>query len=991
MVLEPAQFTDSRFAQILGGERAGKFVAEAQRFFSQQRGPEELAKLFAIFRVGEHHAVITIGDWLKDTPELEVPRSDGGDDVNVDDFTGKVNQIGGVDIGTTKKAEFKTVDPLTGRVVRIFGFDELLNPAQGSARWRLKKPYMKMFENNFRCYVTSENGNVQVETIGDRPSPSDAQLSGDVQIRIVSQDKDRPVECTIYLDDVEYSSERSEFATDGPVRLVSQNSEMVGTGMLLVYNPAVSRLEYLQIVDLDYIHIKDVSTLSSSSGSTGDKDEATEVAVSDEQGAEAEVAVANADNAAGADNAGPGEVAQADDPDAFYQCKLLDNVAIRYGQQLVVVGANEVSISNILLSGSPGSTQGSSGANENAEFKDAGDVAVAEVVTSENVVAGKAAAGDVAQIVKSDADAQEITDVFVTCEGGLILKPMGDAANEGAAASIGHRRVVEVIGTPVIVREITSPDGVESTVAQCGVIKYDIDRDILDMLTNAGQEFVTLTMSGSDASLTTAGSVKWQRSDDMATINGPGKLMMRPKGDSAADTKAVASEMCFEGVMKLFFAKIASDDSMGGLALRSANLVGGVTAEIKDNGTSRMKSDYATFTFDESNDLSQADLAGNVSFDSENGSIATEQAKILFAKDADGKPYARSMQSIGGTVLEPASKDENQRPARFEAASIDYDIVTGNALAHGPVKFVFYATEKPKDPADDTTKTEPVPIVITADDNAEFFSEQNRIVFNGNVVGARESRTQDYTQKSTFYGDTLTVDMLGKDAKAKEGDVKVAHVTVAGESVKLESVRTVDGVNINHVILVCKQFDYDDIGKVVKAIGPGEIQINNANAPAVDNAGQKLSLEGPCFARISGFDELKWNTADNRILAFSESEDVNIGYIPIVDGKRGRVVNAVVKSLEAGFVTLPTGKSELGSLKASDGVYYKEDDGHEFMGDSLFYDSASSVMIFKGTEKEPCFADGARVPRIEYNMTTGDVKTELSKTPGSIAIPATVK
>jgi 1,2-phenylacetyl-CoA epoxidase catalytic subunit len=72
MALEPAQFTDSRFAQMLGGERAAQFVTNGRRFFSKQRGPEELARLFAIFRVGEHHAVITIGDWLKDTPQLEV-------------------------------------------------------------------------------------------------------------------------------------------------------------------------------------------------------------------------------------------------------------------------------------------------------------------------------------------------------------------------------------------------------------------------------------------------------------------------------------------------------------------------------------------------------------------------------------------------------------------------------------------------------------------------------------------------------------------------------------------------------------------------------------------------------------------------------------------------------------------------------------------------------------------------------------------------------
>jgi len=48
------------------------FLEAARRFFGRQRGPDELARLFAIFRVGEHHAVITIGDWLKSTPELEV-------------------------------------------------------------------------------------------------------------------------------------------------------------------------------------------------------------------------------------------------------------------------------------------------------------------------------------------------------------------------------------------------------------------------------------------------------------------------------------------------------------------------------------------------------------------------------------------------------------------------------------------------------------------------------------------------------------------------------------------------------------------------------------------------------------------------------------------------------------------------------------------------------------------------------------------------------
>jgi 1,2-phenylacetyl-CoA epoxidase catalytic subunit len=72
MMPDPERFVDSRFARLLGSTGAAKLVASAQPFFTRQRGPEELARLFAVFRVGEHHAVITIGDWLKSTDQLDV-------------------------------------------------------------------------------------------------------------------------------------------------------------------------------------------------------------------------------------------------------------------------------------------------------------------------------------------------------------------------------------------------------------------------------------------------------------------------------------------------------------------------------------------------------------------------------------------------------------------------------------------------------------------------------------------------------------------------------------------------------------------------------------------------------------------------------------------------------------------------------------------------------------------------------------------------------
>ena len=72
MTVHPTRFLDSRLARILGPEGAEQLARGALPFFERQRDPEALANLFAVFRVGEHHAVITIGDWLKSTNHLEV-------------------------------------------------------------------------------------------------------------------------------------------------------------------------------------------------------------------------------------------------------------------------------------------------------------------------------------------------------------------------------------------------------------------------------------------------------------------------------------------------------------------------------------------------------------------------------------------------------------------------------------------------------------------------------------------------------------------------------------------------------------------------------------------------------------------------------------------------------------------------------------------------------------------------------------------------------
>ena len=82
-----------------------------------------------------------------------------------------------------------------------------------------------------------------------------------------------------------------------------------------------------------------------------------------------------------------------------------------------------------------------------------------------------------------------------------------------------------------------------------------------------------------------------------------------------------------------------------------------------------------------------------------------------------------------------------------------------------------------------------------------------------------------------------------------------------------------------------------------------------------------------------------------------------------------------------------SGRSQLGRLRAKEGVYYDEEDGHWFEGERLSYDAGEALMSIAGTEARPCVADGTQVPEIEYNLKTGKVKTRLSSRPGSIMSP----
>ena len=173
------------------------------------------------------------------------------------------------------------------------------------------------------------------------------------------------------------------------------------------------------------------------------------------------------------------------------------------------------------------------------------------------------------------------------------------------------------------------------------------------------------------------------------------------------------------------------------------------------------------------------------------------------------------------------------------------------------------------------------------------------------------------------------------------------------------------------------------------ATGPGEIQLNSANAPPVKkDPDKKLNLEGPCYAYVRNFDKLEWFKDDNRITADGKLYSVNMSYLPIVDGKLGPKVEAVTTHMTANFITTPSGRSQLSDITTTDGVYYMEEEGNWFAGDKLFYNAATSLLRIIGSSQFPCRLNGADVPQIEYNLETGEIKTQLTTTPGAITLPA---
>ncbi len=931
--------------------------------------------------------VVILGFWgyvlLMDTAPIQTPDADDVPDIIVPPSETTSQTTGDTKLGVVGRTRYPKYDPVTKELVAVYGFEELLNPGEGSSRWRVEKPYLVFYKPDYQCRIESKRGTIQIESAGSQKIPKDAQLNEDVVIRITPNQGSQIDETTIHMDDLTFSSERSEFATDGPLTVKSDRLQMDGYGMLLIFNTGQGRIEYLQIKDLELLQLKGfASSESPLINQTTARSDGANPQRTQSQG-----------RTSGNDDV-EAQKTTADSSD-LYQCAIHDNVVIEYGNELIVSGAKQVNIQNIVMASLDKVTQSDTAKQE------------------ETMTSSSSQSPSESRSVNND---REAGDIIVRCDGGMIVQPMAQPS-ESEKSVYGSSLAFEMSGTPLkIDRVILDRDQKIETLAHCGSLSYKPAEDVLHMFTNALQPQILLNTQESNSRIETSGNVFWDRKAQRANIAGPGKVYI----GNAKKPAAEPSEIAFNGVMDLMFARLPGNTSSA--TIQTINLTGGMDAILRQNGTLKTLADSAVLEFGKENQISQAqldgdvyfesfeagksssraasksatfyfndnqiamaDLKGSVHFASAAGQMDSSNATIEFEADDAGTMHPKLIRTSEQAVLQTIPAVSEQKPAKFEAQRIDYDLQSGSGLAHGPIRFTFYQQSDPNGPAIESW----LPVTITADRNAEFISGSDhrieKVVFNENVIALRVTETPLYTQRDEFHGDKLIVGL----AEEKDGSIGINKVTFTGGKVSGQSIKTRGEEKLFHARLTCEEMTLTGSSHLVVS-GPGEIRLDNSHAEPEEMRTTGVNFERPCYALISGFDMIRWDFDAQQILADGDEETMQLAYVPLVDGVPEKYIYVSSMQFVTNFITDSMGKTSLGHVYTDKGITFTEkaennkDIIHTLVGQTLDYNPGENVGWLKitGSESNPAMINGARVPEIYLNVNTGQIETSLSRIPG---------
>jgi len=885
----------------------------------------------------------------------------------LDDEIGKIGEVG---IGPVRKAKYVILNR-DKEVEREFGFERLLHEIRDI--WDIEKPYMNVYRHNFQCYITADRGKVQVETAVGKTTPKDATFTGNVVVRIVPEASSSIKESFVYLDEVIFLSERSQLSTGGPVKFVSEDAQMRGKGMELVYNEQTERLEYFRIIDLESLRLRTKRSQQTFLGSgKGRTDRPADTVSQAKTQQPAEPAVTGGSQKAEASLA-PARQPTTQEQGEYYQCVLSKNVIIDSPEQFVFAD-EEICINDIFWSKASSSRSGqvdAGGPDDTPKIVEAGSQ------VPQSADKSKAQKVTVSPQSEPNEPSVQFIDIVVTCDNGVLVVPMDSP------------RVIDHSVKDVI--EATASDAVP-----LGVLDDDTER------TQFFTQRIDYNAATGDAVATGLSELRFYASPVF-------KTQRKTQTDASDATAAEANEAPVA-------VKVVARE--GATYLQAPNQVifeGDCLCTMPQTGFSEPQN--ATFSApkitvnvpkekSEQPDIFAAGPAELVFYMEDSNDAGTEKKPVPVRINAQRQ--ARFLPASNQIVFEgdclctmPQKGLTPQQNCTFSSPQLTIELPKDKAeqpdiFAAGPAELTFFAQpalqEKQGTETDvndltvKETKRAPLPAKATAQKQVRFLAASNQVIFEGDCRCTMVQEDPNALVKYMLSAEQIAVDFPeDTNDRAPGSTIDIEHLTASGGTVKLSTISKAGQKLLGGIELECHKCEYDAEQQLFLATGPGVINFNNAEASEPNAPAGKFSLRKPCWAFLRDFETLKYFLRENRIVADAGSQRLLIDYFPVIDGQYDEHFKAIASHVEALLTETAEGQTELSTLIASGGIDY-EDDDNQFIGSQLFYDHEKSLMKVSGNASQPCYLNGALVDAIEYDLKTRKVEFEIP-VPGALQTP----
>jgi len=431
-----------------------------------------------LISLGAVLAVFLLYSLLSKTPRIEIDTAsyftDTFPDGNAGELDGKVGMIGNVGVGNVRKAEYIHLNEQK-QVDRVLGFEELLHKTGNE--WEVKKPYMNIFRRDLGCYITSDRGEFRVETVGDRPSPKDAKFTGNVIAHILPENSSDVKEGFLYLDDVTFISDTSQFLTPGPVKYVSQDTQMLGRGLELIHNEQLERIELLRVFHLESLRLKSAQSPFFPTDKTKPHKPPDPNSKVQPRQPEKTVAPDDAQKVKSSPTAGTQTSAQKEDQ--RYRCVFSKNVVVDSPEQLIFA-SEKLSISNIFKPEASGEQTDKADPNGADGVKKPATGSAADV---EKDLEPNSAGSPNSPVIPE----REPVDIVVTCDNGLVITPMDSPQPDTNSVPLSSRQLLKTANDRL--KKLKTTEGRTIFIAQ----KIDFSASTRDTIATGPSELTFYT------------------------------------------------------------------------------------------------------------------------------------------------------------------------------------------------------------------------------------------------------------------------------------------------------------------------------------------------------------------------------------------------------------------------------------------------------------------------------------------------------------------